>query len=111
MSTFAKTTGQLGAEAARKQQSRTPPQDFDGLEKAGWLDGYDAAESPMIVSVTYVNPLLRQQERRDHEVADLERSTIEAVVDLFDSQVGTVLSVYAEGRCLHRSAARLSDFL
>jgi hypothetical protein len=65
----------------------------------------------MNVTVVYFNHRLRLQERRDHLVANHDRPTIEQVVDLFDSEVGTVLAVYNGNHCLHRSAAQISDML
>lgn len=63
------------------------------------------------VTITFFNHRTQAAESRRHQVADLERATIERVVDLFDAQVGTVLSVYADSRCLHRSAVDLDDLL
>ncbi len=66
---------------------------------------------PETVTVRFFNARLRQAEKREHTVTDFERPTIEAVVDLFDAQFGTVLSVWAGDRCLHRSAVQFSDLL
>jgi hypothetical protein len=65
----------------------------------------------MLVTVTYFNHRTQQQERRDHTVPDYTTPTIEAVVDLFDAQVGTVLKVEGNGGCLHRSMALPSDLM
>ena len=65
---------------------------------------------PEIV-ITFFNYRTKSTEARRHQVADLERATIEGVVDLFDAHVGTVLSVYADQHCLHRSAIDLGDLL
>ena len=66
---------------------------------------------PETITISYFNARLRQPERRDHVVPDLDTPTLQAAVDLFDAQMGTVLSVWSGERCLHRSGVLVSDLL
>ena len=61
------------------------------------------------VRIVYFNHRLHSQESRDHDVADLSRASLEALVDLFNAQVGTVLAVFHGETCVHRSAVQVSD--
>lgn len=44
----------------------------------------------------------QQSQQHTHRVSDLSRATIAKVVDVFEAQVGTVLSVDCDGRNLYR---------
>jgi len=63
------------------------------------------------VTVVYFNHRLQVQESRGHQVPDLERVSLEAVVDLFNAQIGTVLAVYHDETCLYRSGVVISDLI
>lgn len=50
----------------------------------------------MKVTVRYFNHTAGQPETREHELADMSPASIQAVVDLFDAQVDTVLDIHNE---------------
>lgn len=48
---------------------------------------------------------MQQPVTMQHEVADLNRPTIAAMVDLIEGQIGTVLTVHHERRNLYRNSS------
>lgn len=60
---------------------------------------------PMLsVTIVYLDRM-QQPVTMQHEVADLNRPTIAAMVDLIEGQIGTVLTVHHERRNLYRNSS------
>jgi hypothetical protein len=59
----------------------------------------------MTVTVSFINRQ-NQREQREQEIADLSKASVDAIVDTFEGQIGTVASVDHNGRNLYRQHMR-----
>lgn len=63
------------------------------------------------LTVRYFDHKANHSAVREHVIADVTPPNLEGVVDLFDGQIGTVLTIHEGENLLYRSMAEVADLV